>query len=690
MIDKKWIIKEQPEDDVNALMKLANLSCIAAKVLYSRGIKDKNEIQNFLRSDIKNLNNPFLLSGIDKAVNRINKAIESGEKITVYGDYDVDGITSVSLLCLYFKTRGAECAYYIPERSEEGYGINVQALEKIKNDGTTLLITVDCGITAVSEMEYAKNIGLDVIITDHHECKETMPVCEAIVNPKLPCSKYPFKELAGVGVAFKLICALSGEENTENLFNTYSDIVAVGTIADVMPLLNENRSIVSHGLKKLSTDTLCGLKELLFQTGIDGRKKLTSSAVSFILAPRINAAGRIGRASLAVELFLTEDPVRASAIAQELCLDNKLRHDTENEIMEKAQELINGNDEKDKVIVLCDENWHHGIIGIVASRLSDKYHCPIILISTDGQTGKGSGRSVKGFNLFEALENCSELLLKYGGHELAAGLTINCENIKDFIKKINAYANSNLSEEALIPSIEADCEIDIDKLSIKDVKTLDRLEPFGMGNPVPVFFIKGVKLSDVSGISMNKHTKLTLKKDSAQIAALYFGKKFKEFDYIAGDSIDIMCNLDINNFRDNETVQLIVRDVRLSTLSAQEHFDTIKKFDRFFAGDFSVFNEEIPSLEDFKILYSYLKSQLKKGNNRFSRRLLYKKISEAFNVSLSYFETEVCLAVFEELELLAIAKDDFNYVIKLNENIGKVELTSSPIYTRIKNGAKCG
>lgn len=565
MKNKKWLINKQSPEKVKEVALQYRISELVAKVLISRGIESYDAISNFLNLSTEHLHSPFLLEDMQKAVDRIKNAIANQEKITIYGDYDVDGITSVSLLYKYFSSLNVNVSYYIPERIEEGYGINKSALAKIKQDGTTLLITVDSGITAAAEIEYAKEIDLDVIITDHHECKEIIPSCVAIINPKLPNSEYPYKCLAGVGVAFKLVCALEGENSAKNVLDQFSDIVAIGTVADVMPILDENRMIVSEGLKKLNSGkTSNGIKALICASGLDNRK-LTAAVISFIIAPRINAAGRVDSAKRAVELFLEDDYQKAALIAEHLCTKNRDRQDEESLIFRSAEKqlLENFDFEKDRVIVLHSDGWHHGIIGIVSSRLADKYNYPCVLISTDEEIGKGSCRSIKGFNLFEALEDSKELLIKYGGHSLAAGLTISLGSIKEFREKINTYAREKISEEDLVTVTQADCEIDADDVTIENAKALHILEPYGVGNATPVFMLKGSKIMSIISLSEGKHTKLLIE-NKKQINAIYFGKSYHDFAFSKGDYVDILFNLDVNSFRGSESVQLIVKDVCLS------------------------------------------------------------------------------------------------------------------------------
>ena len=561
-----WVIKEQPEALVTEICAYSKLPELMVRVLISNGLTEKKEISAFLNINPGFLHNPYLLNGMDKAVSRIKKAIFNNEKIAIYGDYDVDGVTSVTLLYLYLSSKGADVSFYIPDRADEGYGINCGAIDKLAEKKVTLLITVDSGITASDEIDYAAKKGMEVIVTDHHECNNELPHCVAVINPKIKGSGYPFQGLAGVGVAFKLVCAIEGEEQTTTLLNNYGDLVALGTVADVMPLIDENRIIVSVGLSKFNKRQIrLGLRALLYAAGIEKTKPVTTVTIGYVLAPRINAAGRLGSAESAVNLLTEDRPPESLALAEHLCEENSKRQQTENTIFLEALELFEKTVDlsKDSVAVLCKEGWHHGIIGIVASKIIEKMNMPVILISIENGEGKGSGRSIKGFNLFEALENCKDLLLRFGGHELAAGLTLPEKNIEEFIRKINEFAKSHIAEEMKIPKIYSECAFDIDSVSLEDINTLKRLEPFGISNPMPVFYGENLILTNVSPVSEGKHTRLSIKGKTNELTAIWFGKKFDEFLFTCGQNIDIMCNIDVNDFKGFCKLQLIIKDMRL-------------------------------------------------------------------------------------------------------------------------------
>ena len=565
MRTKQWNIARLDGNAVRALSQEGGYPLLTAAVLCSRGMDTPKKASAFLASDFSQLNDPMLLPDMEKAVRIIRDAIDAGERIAVFGDYDVDGITSTCVLVRYLRSQYADCTFYIPDRLTEGYGLNCGALQKLRDDGVSLVITVDSGITAIDEAAFAKEIGLKMVITDHHECMDQLPDALAIVNPKRPDSTYPFQELAGVGVAFKLICALAGPDHLAEVLDNYLDLVAVGTIADVMPLYGENRAIVANGLKYLVHTDNPGLRMLMRESGVED-KRMTASVVSFTLAPRINAAGRMGCALLAAELFLTNSLSRASEIAATLCRQNKERQNAENAILEQAYAVLQKeyDPEEDRMIVLWGEEWHHGVIGIVSSRISDRYGCPTVLISLEGDRGKGSGRSVRGFNLFEALEHSSAYLEKFGGHALAAGLTIERENLPAFKECICEYARENIQEEDTVPILEVDCMIRPEHVSLDSIRGLRMLEPYGMGNPEPVFGMRELVVEEITPISSDRHLKMRLSKNGIFFTAMLFGTGSGGCPVVQGNIVDAAFSLDINHFRGQSTIQLMLKDICLS------------------------------------------------------------------------------------------------------------------------------
>jgi single-stranded-DNA-specific exonuclease len=570
MIDKIWKYKNKSlkPETISALSEKYKIPKVISTILLNRGIEE-NDFKAFLQKSMRDIKNPNLMLDMDKATERIVKAIHDKEKIVIYGDYDVDGITSTALMYEFLSWQGADVSYYIPDRKDEGYGINIMAVNKLIKQGTKLMITVDCGITAIGEVEFASLQKMDVIITDHHTCKDRLPTAaKAIINPKRPDCDYPFDGLAGVGVAFKLVLALAIALgiNTTECFNRYVDIVTIGTVADVVPLLDENRIIVDKGIKALQNPTRAGIKALMEVSGANNRL-MSASTIAFALAPRLNAAGRLGSAKTAVELLLTHDETEARKIALELDAANKERQATEQKIYDEALELIaaDPNFAKKKVIVLAKEGWHQGVIGIVASRINDLYYKPCILISHHNGIGKGSGRSIPGFNLFDALTHCEKYLTDFGGHAVAAGLNVNMSDLEAFTKEINKYADEVLSDNDMIPHIEIDCPLTERFITLENAHMLSRLEPFGMDNDKPLFSLNDVEVAYVSAVGAdNKHLRMRIAKNGTFINCIGFSMGSYADKLNQGSVIDIAFQIDINRYQGTENVQLVLKDIKIN------------------------------------------------------------------------------------------------------------------------------
>lgn len=569
MTDKIWkyrnrALKSGTVSEISAKYKIPK---IISTILLNRGIEESS-FTSFLQKSMKDIINPKLMPDIDEAVERILKAVNEREKIVIYGDYDVDGITSTALMYEFLSSQGANVSYYIPDRKDEGYGINIMAVNKLFKQGAKLLITVDCGITAIGEVEFANLQGMDVIITDHHTCKDRLPTAaKAIINPKRPDCDYPFDALAGVGVAFKLVLAMAMALglNTTECFKRYVDIVTIGTIADVVPLLGENRIMVDKGLKLLQKPFRPGIRAIIEVAGAANRP-MNSSTIAFAIAPRLNAAGRLGSAKTAVELLLTRDENEARKIALELDAENKERQATEHQIYAEAMELIasDPNFEKKKVIVLAKEDWHQGVIGIVASRINDLYYKPCILISHHNGIGKGSGRSIADFNLFDALTHCENHLIDFGGHAVAAGLNINMSELDAFTKEINKYADETLTENDMIPRIEIDCPVTERFITLENAVMLSKLEPFGMENEKPVFSLIDAEAVYVSAVGADsKHLRLRLAKNGVFINCIGFSMGAFAERIQQGGLVDAAFQMNINHYQETDTVQLILKDIKI-------------------------------------------------------------------------------------------------------------------------------
>ena len=563
-MNKKWECIELDNDKIKNVEKIENeygISNLLAKILVNKKLIKKEDIDLFLKPTRHDFHNPYLMPDMALAVDRIIKAINNKEKILIYGDYDVDGITSITVVKNFLLERGANVTQYIPNRLNEGYGLNKDAIKKISDDAVNLIITVDCGISGIEEVDYANSLGLEIIVTDHHEVGEVLPNAIAVVDAKRKDSTYPFRELAGVGVGFKLIQAIAQRlELEEKEYLKYLDIVCIGTISDIVPLVDENRVIAKLGLKLVEVTKNVGLKALLEASGY---KKIDSFTVSFGLAPRINACGRMGKEKEALNLFLTQDENEAKKIALRLNEYNKERQDIEKRIYEDAVNKIEKSEKNKQVLVLGSENWHHGVIGIVASKITDLYFKPSILICFEEDEGKGSGRSIPGFDLYESLTNCSENLEKFGGHSMAVGVTLKKENFEKFKEEFEKYAqNSNICD--IIPIIKIDEEITLEDINIKAVEELNMLEPFGEANKMPLFMYKNLKIHSIRTLSEGKHIKLTLKDNNFYIDSIGFNLGHLAEEYQIGDKVDVVGSLEINRFNGRESVQINLKDLRKS------------------------------------------------------------------------------------------------------------------------------
>ena len=558
-MNKKWEICKINEEDINKICEENNLSQLIGSILASKKIISKDEIREFLNPTRDDFHDPFLMPDMEKAVERILIAIQNKEKIIIYGDYDVDGITSVTVLKKFLEEQGLKTGEYIPNRLNEGYGLNKEAVKNISEQGYTLIITVDCGISCIEEIEYAKELGMEVIVTDHHEPGEIIPDCLAVVDAKRKDNKYPFNQLAGVGVVFKLIQSISLKLNLEaKEYLKYLDIVCVGTISDIVPLIDENRVITKLGLKLVEKTRNIGLKTLLESTGY---KEINSTTISFGIAPRINACGRMGEEKEALELFLTNNIQEAKQISERLNQYNIERQETEKQIFKQAIQEIEKENKDVPCIILGKEGWHHGIIGIVASKVTDIYFKPSILICFEGEEGKGSGRSIPGFDLHDAVMNCNTYVEKFGGHSMAIGINVKKENFEKFKKEFEEYVqNSHIND--IIPIIKIDKEIDLRKINTQDIRDLKLLEPYGEANKMPLFLIKNMKIQSIRTLSEGKHIKLKLGIDNYIADAIGFNMGNIAEQYLIGDRVDVVGSLEINDFGDNENIQINLKDIR--------------------------------------------------------------------------------------------------------------------------------
>ena len=562
-MNKKWQIYENDREKIEELKEKYDINELLATILVNRNIVTEDEIRLFLNPTRNDFHDPFLIKDMDIAVERILKAIKEKQKVTIYGDYDVDGITSITVLKSFFKDVGLEVDSYIPNRLEEGYGLNKEAIKKIVEDGCELMITVDCGISAIDEIDYATELGVETIITDHHEPGNEIPKALAVIDNKRKDSTYPFRELAGVGVAFKLIQALGTKLGLkEESYLKYLDIVCLGTISDIVPLVDENRVIAKLGLMLVEQTKNMGLKSIINSSGY---KKIDSTTISFGVAPRINACGRMGKAEEALELFLSSDIKKVNELTKKLNEHNSIRQATEKSIYENVVKKIEQDHlDRNKILIVAGENWHHGVIGIVSSKITDMYFKPSILLSfeEDG-IGKGSGRSIPGFDLHEALSKCSDKIEKFGGHSMAIGITVKRENLEAFKQEIEKIADENKIDE-IIPIINIDAKINLSSISKSMVESLKQLEPFGEANKMPIFAFKNLKIDSIRALSDGKHLKLTLKDNNIIINGIGFNMGYLVDEYRIGDKIDVAGVLEINTFNGVDNLQINIKDIMKS------------------------------------------------------------------------------------------------------------------------------
>ena len=595
MILRKWEVRPLDKERAAAFAQTYGVPFFLAMLMNIRGLDDAAHLREFL-GEGEPLSDPFLLKDMDKAAARITRAVDNMEKIAVYGDYDADGVTSTAMLYSYLETRGADVIFYIPQREGEGYGMNIGAVEYLKEQGVSLIVTVDNGISSVQEVARANELGIDVVVTDHHRPQEILPDAVAVVDAYRPDDTSPYKHFSGVGIAFKLLMALEdGAGDVEDLLEAYSDLAAIGTIGDIVPLTGENRTLIRAGLERLSQSDRPGVQALLENAGIAG-KALTSTNVAFTLVPRINATGRMGAPERAVRLLISGYEEEAEVLSEEICADNEERRRVEAEIAEAAFADIEAKGYmKDRVVVVDGENWHHGVIGIVASRVTERCGKPCMIISRGETEAKGSGRSIEGFSLFEAICACGDLLIKFGGHPMAAGITLKPENIEAFRKRINQYAAEHFPQMPT-QTVTLDCKLNPAALSVSMAQSLTQLEPFGNGNPQPMFGLFNMELSNVTPVGGGGHLRLTLEKNGAVITAMRFNTKPEELPYHIGDKIDLAVQLEAREFRGQPSLTVIVRDMKFAAFNTEKNIASLASFEKWQRG-------EVLSAEDKNRLY---------------------------------------------------------------------------------------
>lgn len=687
---EKWTVAP-PDPAALAALEEAGISPLLAAVLSARGVRVPQEARVLLEGGETALEDPLALKDMAQAAGRVRLALERGETIAVYGDYDVDGITATCLLTDFLRRKGGAVIPYIPDRLEEGYGLNREAVTALKEQGASLIVTVDCGITALEETAWARSLGIDVVITDHHECKSGLPAAQAVVDPRRSDCPSACKGLAGVGVALKLAMAINGPEGDGDVLAEYCDLAAVGTVADVMPMTGENRTIVRLGLEELSHPRRLGLALLIREAGLED-KAITATSIGYTLAPRINASGRMGRAQMAVELLLTRDRERGEQLAQELCALNRERQTIEGEIFRQCVDRLDRAPQKGAVL-LADPEWHQGVVGIVASRLSEKYSRPSFMIHLNGSTGKGSCRSWGGFNLFAALENCKDLLLGFGGHELAAGFTIDRSNIPAFRDRMNEYARSYCGGQQPESALEIDVAIAHPAaVTLEELEALSVLEPYGSGNARPLFCLLGATLLRTQNVGQNRHLKLRLGKGCAQFDGIFFSTVAERCGCHPGDRVDAAFYLQINEFRGSRTVQLQMVDIRPSLCASGREQEALTLAHRCAAGKAVSLREArraLPTREQFAAAWRFLDRTVPEDGLTTDRLPLLRLMAAELGGAEPVLRAAMCAAVFRERGLLDWQLNGDAITLHLRRG-QHVALDQSPLMNTLQNDNEKG
>lgn len=680
---KVWSVAKVNKERAIAMANSLEIPPLLAMMLDIRGITKEENVINFLQEN-KEFSDPFLMKDMDKAVERITTAVENGEKICVYGDYDADGVTSTSLLYSYLRdSLGADVMFYIPTRTGEGYGMNKGAVDKIHSLGVTLIITVDNGISAREEIDYANSLGIDTVITDHHMPSGAIPKAVAVVNAHQQDDKSPFKDFSGVGVAFKLVMAIEGEyADVDSLLENFSDIATLGTIGDIVPLVGENRTLVKNGLRHIQNSDRIGINAMKQESGI-AEKEINSSNVAFTLVPRINAGGRLGSSEKSVNLLLTEDEDEAVTIADKLGMDNRERQSIEKEILASIDEEVRRtpNIVNDKILVFAGKGWHQGVVGIAASRIKDIYDKPTIIIGIDDDgVARGSGRSVEGFSLCDAVFACSEHLTHYGGHPMAVGISLEKEKINDFRKAINAYCKDIKMPYNIL---HIDCKLNPNQLDLSILDCLSYIEPCGASNPSPIFGLYNMTIIATKEIGNGKHMRITLSRGQGQVPvyAVYFNHNFQSCSYRNGDIVDVAVSLDRNIYNGQENLSVIIKDIKYSQSNNEELIDSERIFDKF-AKRYKLTKNEVmsilPTRNDFAYVYRFLKQ---------NKGFIYGEYAlvNALNYKISMGKLIVILYSMKELGLINWQQGLYQSIVEMKES-GKVNLEDSVFIKKLKEG----
>lgn len=673
---KKWIVSKGSKDLAAQIAQELSIDPFAALLVTSRGFDNIDEINDFFDADAPLSLSPLSIADMSKAAERINRAIDNFEMICIFGDYDADGVTATALLYSYLETRGANVIRYVPDRLTEGYGLNIGAVEKLAEMGVKLIITVDNGVSAIDEAVRVKELGMQLIITDHHKVGDVLPDAYAVVDPHRPDCPSGFKEMSGVGVAFKLVCAIEGDSG-DILIEEYGDLVALGTIGDVVTLTGENRVMVRRGLRLINDCPRPGISALMEAAGV-GDKVFSASTAAFTVCPRINAAGRMGSAHKALDLLLCEDDETADFLAEEINNMNVLRQRTETEIFAEASAMLVSGTEmaNDRIIVVDGEGWHQGVIGIVAARITERYGRPCIVISRDGENAKGSCRSVEGFSIYDAIEAVSDCLDHFGGHTLAAGVGLKSSNIAEFRRRINEYAADKEMPFALQ---KIDCRLLPGSISLDMLSSLSLLEPFGAGNPQPCFGLFGVRIEETAAVSEGRHMRMVISKNGAKTGVVFFGMPEKRFPFERGDTVDLAVNLDRNVYNGETRVSVIVRGIRPSQTDEEKVLSSISLFEKYLRGEKLSRDEALRLLPDRQLEVDVFKSiKSKPLKDKYCEVLCVRLGDDGENLARISAVVEIML----EMGILAADENDMIYV---PENPPKVNLEDSEIMKGIRS-----
>ena len=679
MSRKKWIVKSGDKENATKFSEELNISPYAALIASTRGINTAEEAKDFFGIGERKCVDPMDFPDMYTAVKRIQKALDSFERIAVYGDYDADGVTSTALLYSYLEMQGADVVYYIPNRHTEGYGLSYEAIDKLSMMGVKLIITVDNGISAVEEAKYINELEMELIVTDHHLPSDTLPQAVAVVDPHREDCNLEFKDYAGVGVAYKLICALEGEEN--GVTDSFVDLVTIGTVADVMPLIKENRELVRRGVRLIADSDRSGIQALIEVAGLSERR-MTSTTVAFGICPRINAAGRMGSADRAIRLLLSDDYEEATLLAQEINDENVTRQQTEQEILNQAVEQIKRNPNwiYQNVLVVAGEGWHDGVVGIVASRLVEKYGKPTLVITVDGEEAKGSGRSIDGFNLYDVLSHCGECLTHFGGHTLAAGIGLKTENIGDFRKAINRYADGI---EMPYPIQNIDFKLNPAYVNVEMLNAIEQLEPFGAGNPQPIFGLYNMTITDIQPIGNGKHLRVILERNGVSLQTLKFKMIQADFPFVKGDVVDAAVGLEPNEYLGQLRVSVLLKNIKLHDMVEDDLFASMRDFSMLMRGKTEGFDSSllIPSRETTAKVYRYIRSVVRWNYD-----------IETLCHRLDFWAEDygqVAVSVEAMLEMGILIKDE-NGGLSAPKTSEKVNLQDAPVLKRLRQHLTTG